>query len=130
MTRETTRRILWLALVVALPVPYWAFEAGWVPTMWLVELAGFSIAMVLTEGGMVGRVITGLFVGQAVLWIALLYVTARLGSRAIHALVPASWQTPCVATTVLALLGGALLRVYATPLVEGGARVNLLRLFP
>jgi hypothetical protein len=130
MTKETMRRILWLTLLVALPVPYWVFESGWVPTMWLVELAGFCGAVLLSEGGQVPRIITALLGGQVAAYVLLLYLGARALARLVETFLPTSWQGPGVAAMVLVLLGTSLLPIYATPFVLGGAQVNLLQLFP
>jgi len=129
VTLEATRRILWIALLVAVPVPYWVLEAGWVPTIWLFELAGFTIAVLVTEGGSIVSLITGLFVVEALLATAGLYVLARLTAPVLYRVLPDAWRTGAVVAAVVALLGTSLFRVYATPLVAGGARVNLLQLF-
>jgi len=126
---ESTRRILWAVLLLTLPVPYWVMEGGWVPTFWLFQLAGFTLAVLATEGGSIVGLITGLFVAEALLATGLLYVVARLAARALHRTVPPSWFTTSVVATVISLLGISMLHVYATPLIAGGARVNLLQLF-
>lgn len=129
VTVEATRRILWIALVVALPVPYWVFEGGWVPTIWLYELAGYTLAVLVTEGGTIVALITGLFVLEAVAATAALYVVARFVASLLDRAVPTTWRTGGIVAAVILLLAGALLRIYTTPLIEGGGRVNLLQLF-
>lgn len=129
MTAASTRRILWAALLLTLPIPYWVMEGGWVPAIWLLELAGFTIAVWATEGGSIVALITGLFVLQVILAAAASWVIARLLARGLGRLLPERWRTAGVVGTLALLLGVACLRVYATPLVAGGARVNLLQLF-
>lgn len=48
MSTKLISRLLWLSLLVALPVPYWLFESGRVPTLWLGELTAFVLAMLLS----------------------------------------------------------------------------------
>ncbi|MDG2303538.1 MAG: hypothetical protein P8R42_02600 [Candidatus Binatia bacterium] len=129
MTIEATRRLLWIALLVALPVPYWAMEGGWVPTIWLYELSGFTLAVLLTEGGSIIGLTTGLFVAEALLATLGLYLLARVAARLLVGRLPEAWRTGGVLATVVVLLGLSLLRVYATPLVASGDRINLLQLF-
>lgn len=129
MTVEATRRILWITLLLTVPVPYWVMEGGWVPTFWLLDLSGFSLAVLLTEGGSIVGLLTGLFVLEAVIAALALHVVARIGARLLDRALPRKWHAGSVAAAVLVLLGASLLRVYTTPLVAGGTRVNLLRLF-
>lgn len=129
MTPTATCRILWAALLLTLPVPYWAMEGGWVPTFWLVELAGFTLAVLVTEGGSIVSLITGLFVLEALLATLVLYALARFGAQLLLRSVPEAWQKSSVVLMVLLLLASSLFRVYTTPLVAGGGRVNLLQLF-
>lgn len=129
VTVEAARRILWIALLVALPVPYWVMEGGWVPTIWLYELAGFTLAVLVTEGGTIVSLITGLFVLEAVAATAGLYVVARFAASVLERALPAEWRTGSTVALVALLLASALLRLYTTPLIEAGERVNLFRLF-
>ena len=114
---------------MALPVPYWAMEGGWVPTIWLYELSGFTLAVLLTEGGSIIGLTTGLFVAEALLATLGLYLLARVAARLLVGRLPEAWRTGGVLATVVVLLGLSLLRVYATPLVASGDRINLLQLF-
>lgn len=130
VTVQGARRILWLALVVALPVPYWVFEGGWVPTIWLYELAGFTLAVLFTEGGSIVALITGLFVLQAVVATAALYVIARFATSVLDRSLPNDRRTAGVTAVIALVLVGALFRIYSTPLVAGGEHINLVRLLP
>ncbi len=129
MPTTTIRRLLWLALLIALPVPYWVFETGRVPTLWLGELTAFVLAMLLSEGGMVTRVVATLFVVQTLLFVGLTWVVARFATRQIARLSSERGQMLATAATIVVLLVIALLPVYRSPLVAGGDAVNVLRLF-
>jgi hypothetical protein len=129
MSTKLIRRLLWLALLVALPVPYWLFESGRVPTLWLGELTAFVLAMLLSEGGMVTRIVATLFVGQTLLFVGVTWLIARFASRWIGALRSENGRTTVVVAAIVLLLGVALLPIYRSPLVAGGDAVNVIRLF-
>ena len=129
MSTNLIRRLLWLALLVALPVPYWLFETGRVPTLWLGELTAFVLAMLLSEGGMVTRVVAALFVGQTLLFVGVTWIIARTLTRGIARLGSESGRTAATLGAIVLLLGFALLPVYRSPLVAGGDAVNVIRLF-
>jgi hypothetical protein len=129
MSTNLTRRLLWLALMVALPVPYWLFESGRVPTLWLGELTAFVLAMLLSEGGMVTRIVAALFVGQTLLFVGVTWLLARVLTRGIARLGSESGRAAATLGAIVLLLGFALLPVYRSPLVAGGDAVNVFRIF-
>jgi hypothetical protein len=129
MSTIVIRRLLWLALLVALPVPYWLFESGRVPTLWLGELTAFVLAMLLSEGGMVTRIVATLFVVQTLLFVGLTWLLARYAARWIGGLRSESGRTAVAVGAIVLLLAAALLPVYRSPLVAGGDAVNVIRLF-
>jgi hypothetical protein len=129
MSTTVIRRLLWLALMVALPVPYWVFESGWVPTLWLAELTAYVLAMLLAEGGMVTRLVATLFTVQVLAFTGVTYLIARAATRLLARIASDPGRTAATLATVVLVLGAALLPVYRSPLVAGGARVNLVGLF-
>jgi len=129
MSTNAIRRLLWLALLVALPVPYWIFETGRASTLWLGELTAFVLAMLLSEGGMVTRIVATLFVTQTLLFVGLTYLLARLLSRLIGRMPSEGGRTTAALATIVVVLGAALLPLYRSPLVAGGEPVNVLALF-
>lgn len=129
MSTTVTRRLLWLAFVVALPVPYWIFESGRVSTLWLGELTAFVLAMLISEGGMVTWVVAALFVAQTALFLGLTWVAARIVTRQIQRLRADGARTTATLATILVLFVAALLPLYRSPLVAGGEPVNVVALF-
>lgn len=129
MSSTVIRRLLWLAFVVALPVPYWIFESGRVPTLFLGELTAFVLAMLVSEGGMVTSVVAALFITQTLLFLALTWVAARLVTRQIVRLRADGARTAATIATIVVLLAVSLLPLYRSPLVAGGAPVNVVELF-
>ena len=129
MSAKAARRVLWAALLLALPVPYWVLEGGRVPTIWLLEVAGYSLAALMAEGGSIVALISGLFVAEAILAVFTLRVAAGLLASTIERRIAPERRTLAVAFITGGLLVGALLPIYATPLVEGGRSVNLFGVF-
>ncbi|HEY8516437.1 MAG TPA: hypothetical protein VIS07_13080 [Candidatus Binatia bacterium] len=129
MSTTAIRLLLWLALLVALPVPYWVFEPGRASTLWLAELTAYVLAMLLAEGGMVTRLVATLFVVQVLAFTGITYVVARYASAALARVASASGRTAVALAAVALVLGTALLPIYRSPLVAGGEPVNLVGLF-
>ncbi|MEW6268991.1 MAG: hypothetical protein AB1689_06795, partial [Thermodesulfobacteriota bacterium] len=129
MSTTVIRRLLWLALMVALPVPYWVFEPGRASTLWLAELTAYVLAMLLAEGGMVTRLVATLFTVQVLAFTGITYLIARSATRLLARVDSDPGRTVAALATVLLVLGTALLPVYRSPLVAGGAPVNLVGLF-
>lgn len=128
MSRRASRRILWLSFVLTVPMPFWAFEGGRVPTVWLLELAAFTGALLWSEGGTVTALAFGLFLGETIIAAAALYLLARLVTR-ILGRGAAELRTAPVAAIVGALLVLACFAIYRTPFVAGGEPVNLAGIF-
>lgn len=119
------RRVLWLAAILLVPVPYWAIEVERAPVARLVLLAAVTGATAIVEPGGVGSLVGGALVAQALLWLVVWAVVARLVVR----LLPAARRGPAVALIVAALLVVSLLPVYHTPFARTGPRANLLGIF-
>jgi len=117
--------VLWVAALFLIPVPYWAIEVERAPVVRLVLLAAVTGATMLAEPGGVGSIVGGALVAQAILWLVVWAVVARLVERQLRA----SWRTPAVALIVAALLIVALLPVYRVPFARAGPRANLLGIF-
>ena len=83
MSVRSTRILLWLALVLALPVPIWLLGPGRVPVGHLFELGSAAVAFGVAESfrGVVGLT-AAVFLGQAIVYAALLWLVASLLARA------------------------------------------------
>jgi hypothetical protein len=128
MSPRSSHTILWLCTLLTVPVPFWAFEGGRVPTAWLVELAAFTGALLLSEGGTVTAIGFSLFLGEAIVAGGVLYLVARFITRSLAR--PASGVPPgAFAAIVLGLLFLSMFSVYRTPFVAQGAPVNLVGIF-
>ena len=129
MARRPMRLLLWITLIVTFPIPYWVMEGGRAPTLWLLEVAGFCIAVAASEGGSIPLLLTGLFVAQTALAIAGLYFLARVAAGFFDRRLRGPWRTRGVWATIAFLLLLSCFSIYATPLVAQGRSTNLLGLF-
>lgn len=128
MSPNVIRRLLWLVLLVVLPLPYWVFEPGRAPTVWLAEVCAFVLAMLVAEGGFVTQIVATLLVVQTLLFAGLAYLLARGATRLVTRL-PEARRTGATLAVAALLLATSLLPIYRSPLVAGGATVNLIGLF-
>jgi hypothetical protein len=115
------RRLLFLAAVAFLPVPYWAVEVERGPVVRLLLLAGMTGAAAVGEPGGVISIVAGALVAQSLLWLGALAVLSRLVVRWL----PASRRGVGVAAVAGVLAALALFPVYHTPFARGGSRTNV-----
>lgn len=130
MAQPRARCLLWVALILFLPVPYWAFGPGRVPTVWLLELFGLGLALVMTEGvdGSSGALAL-VFGVQTLAWLGLLRLLSVLILRIGRRLAGANRLGTIALLTFVALALAALTPLYVTPFVSDGGPVSWLNLF-
>ena len=128
VSSQAARRILWVALLVALPLPFWVMEGGWVPAIWLYELAGFTLAVLFTEGGSIVALISALFTLEALLATGVAYGLARWTVKILDAWTSGAVRTAGIVGIVVGLVLLAFAGVYSTAFVADGRPVNLLEL--
>jgi len=119
------RRVLLLAAVFLVPVPYWGIEVERAPVARLLLLATVTGAATIAEPGGVGSIVSGALVAQAVLWLVVWSVAVRL----VEARLPAARRGAAVALLVGVMLVVSLFPVYHTPFARTGPRSNLLGIF-
>ena len=115
------RRLLFLAAVAFLPVPYWAVEVERAPVVRLVVLAVATGIAAIQEPGGVINIVAGSLVAQSVLWLVALAVLARLVVRWL----PDGRRGVGIAVVVGALALLALFPVYHTPFARTVSRTNV-----
>lgn len=124
------RLLLWAVFVVAVPVPLLIPVQGEVPAARILMLAAIGLLQMLTEttrGAVVQ--LTLLFLGQALLATAALWVVAYVVSRLVQSLAPAAQAVVAVAI-VVALLATALTReIYRDPFRAATPRANLIDVY-
>ena len=121
----STRFWVWLALVLALPVPIWLLGPGNVPVGNLVELGSAAMTFGAAESfrGVVG--LTALvFLGQAFVYAALLWLAAALLVRA-----GGHFRGALLALVALGLLAACFVRVYHSPYNAHASHVTLIEVY-
>jgi hypothetical protein len=120
---------LWVALILTLPVPYWAIEVGLVPTASLLALALVTLGASIFEGGDVLPLLALVLTAQAVAWTGILFVAARGVTRRIGRRRSILTQRALATVLVCGLAAMALFDVYRAPFSTSGPRTNVLGAF-
>jgi hypothetical protein len=114
------RRLLWLGLLILLPVPFFGIESGLVPVARLLLLGSLVAGVALQDPDWMSRLFAGIFLGQGLLWAALLYGVARLAVR---------WLPRPVPLGIVVLLAVAsLFPIYSTPFSASSPRSSILQI--
>ena len=131
MTPPRARLVLWLALLVAAPVPFFLVVVGWVPVARLVQLLGITLAIIGIEGP-AGALRTAAFMFgvQIALWTALLRLIAGLVTAGLYRMLRRRAATAATSTLVATLVVvAALVPIYRTPFRAGSLHATLLQVF-
>ena len=130
MSRRALARILWLALLVTAPIPFFLVEIGIEPVAAMVQKLGFTLVLIAADGGAGAITLSAWILGvQMLLATLLLWVAAQVATRA---LVRALGRRAGVAvlTIVVVLLAVAFtVPIYRTPFRTGGLYATLPEVF-
>jgi hypothetical protein len=113
----------------AIPFPFQVVESGRVPAAWLATVATLVVTSALRQGGEISATIARWFAIQAAIALVLAYVAARLVGAGVRRLVAPERRWAAVTTIAAVALGVALLPIFSTTAVRGGAPTNLLGVF-
>lgn len=130
MSPRTSRRLLWAALVLMLPAPFFLAETGLVPPARILMLALITLAVIVAEGpqGVAGLSAAFLF-AQALAYIALSWLAALVIARVVGLL---GRRVLAVSSLILVLVGATLAmgwNLYRDPFRSHSLHVNLLRVY-
>lgn len=75
------RRLLWLAFVLALPLPFYALQVGFAPPLRMLFIGSLVLGVFASGPEATAALFLGFFMGQGLLWLGVTYLLARLGSR-------------------------------------------------
>jgi hypothetical protein len=124
------RWLLWLAALVAMPVPSIGLGAGRMPPLHQLELGGLALAFTLLERAQgVGPLIAALFLGQALAWALALWLAAALAARLLSRLPPLLRTRAALFLVVLGVALALMQPIYRTPYSAHAARSNLLDVY-
>lgn len=125
MSLRATTWFLWLVLVLLLPLPYFMIDSGRIPAAQLFMYAALTAPLTFTDPGFTTRFIAGLFLSQALMYGALLYV----GSQRVSQRVPAARRVLVVLGIAVLLGAFSLLNVYRAPLSYGPGPTNIVGIY-
>ena len=129
MSTRATRGVLFAALALLLPLPFFAAAVEVAPLLRLGLLAAVLGAVVIEDGtGGTGGVLAGALLAQGLLYTGLLWGAAHLTARALARAAP-RLRAGVVGVAVALLIGLACLPLYRTPLSSRSATSNWLGLF-
>jgi len=130
VSSRALRRLLWLAALVALPVPLVGVGVALVPPLSALELGALSLAFTVVEHAHgIGGLVAGLFLAQALSWAAALWLAAALLARALALLPPFVRTRAAMFLVVLGLSLGVMQPIYRTPYSSRAAHSTLLGVY-
>ena len=126
MSLGGVRLWFWIVLLRALPVPILLLGPGHVPLLHILELGFVAIAFGVAEGfgGVIGGA-AAIFVGQALVYAAILYALAALLVRAVG-----RFRTQLLGFAALLLVAACFVRIYHSPYHARTSQVTLLEVYP
>ena len=128
MSTRAARWLLFGALCLTLPVPFFMAALEVAPLARCAFLAGVMGAVVAADGlGGTAPLFAAFLLAQALVYAGLLWAVAWLAARAL-ARSGAPARGAVVGAAVAALLGLSLFEIYRTPHSSSGDRANLLRI--
>lgn len=116
MNRSISKWLMFAALLLLAPVPYFLAEMGRVPPARLFQLAGYLIALVVSEGGQ-GAVLQAvlLLVTQASAYAIAAFFLADALARPLARLRPRAAPVVTISLIACAVVCSLLMRPYSTP---------------
>lgn len=117
---------LWVALLLTVPVPYWAIEVGLVPAANLLVLSLVTVGASIVEGGDVLPLLALVLTLQGLVWSGVLYLVARSLTKRIGRRRSVLVQRTLTAVFVCSLGAMSLFEVYRAPFSSRGPRTNVL----
>ena len=123
------RRALFVVALLAIPFPYQIVEGGRVPAAWLATVAGLVVTSALRQGGELSATIAKWFAIQAMIALVLAWVASRVVAASIRRFVAPERRAVAVVAVAAIGLAIALLPIFSTTAVRGGAPTNVIGVF-
>jgi len=120
---------LWVALLLTVPLPYWAIEVGRIPAVYLLGLSLVTVGASIVEGGDVLPLLALVMTVQALAWSGALFLVARFVTRRIGRRRSLLTQRALATAFVCSLAAMSLFEVYRAPFSTSGPRTNVLGAF-
>jgi hypothetical protein len=119
---------LLLLCVATLPLPFFGAQSGVAPPARLLFIGSLVGGVLVQDPGTVTILITALYLGQGLLWTALLYFVVRFVSKRLQTRSQAVQRVLLCALAVV-LIGSSLFPIYRTPMSSSGVHTSILELF-
>ena len=130
MPPRAIRWLLWLAALAALPLPLFGVGDAVVPALHQLQLGALALAFTVLEGAQgIGPLLSALFLGQGLIWAALLFAAAALAARGLARLPPFARTRLTLFVVVLGLALAAAQPIYRTPYSSRSAESSLLGVY-
>lgn len=124
---RSTRRILWIAALLLVPLPMLRFGAV-IPVARYLLLGGVTGGLIANEGiGTIPNAILLLMTLHVLVYGALLYGAARLLARGLHAASPRLARRLALALVAAGTLVALTQEIYVTPFAPVSPRASLLQ---
>lgn len=129
MSFAATRRLLWLAALVLVPLPMFVFD-GFVPVVRYLLLGGVTLGLIVTEGaGPIPNLFLALMLGHALVYAGLLWLAASGLTRVLTRLAPRRAGACAVALAAAGLVLALTTEPYVTPYSSLALHSNLMVVF-
>ncbi len=130
MSTRASRRMLWIAAALLVPLPVLFPGPGLVPAARFLMLGGASLAVMLFESSR-GAVIplAALLLLQGIAWLGALWLVAALAARLLARLPSHARLWVTLVIVAAGLVVGATTEIYHTPFAAEAARGNLLHVY-
>lgn len=123
---RSTRRILWLAALLLVPLPMAKFGAL-IPVSRYLLLGGVTGGLILSEGpGRIPNVMLIAMLGHALVYAGLLWAVAWALARGLHRAAPDRARQLALALVAAGVLLALLTEPYVTPFAAEAPRASLL----
>jgi hypothetical protein len=130
MSERVLRRWLWVAALLAAPLPMLGLASASVPPLHQLQLGALALAFSVAERAQgVGPLLALLFLGQAVVHAALLWLASALAARALCQLPPLLRTRVALFGVVLGLALAIAQPIYRTPYSSRAAHSSLLNVY-
>jgi hypothetical protein len=130
MSERTLRRWLWLAALLAAPLPIFGLASGSVPPLHQLQLGALALAFSIAERAQgVGPLLALLFLGQAFVYAVALWLAAALAARGLSYLPPLLRTRVAFFGVVLGLALALVQPIYHTPYSSRAAHSSLLDVY-
>ena len=130
MSRRALARILWLALLLTAPVPFFLVEIGIEPVAAMIQKLGVTLVLIAADGGAGAITLSAWILGaQALLAALVLWLSAHVAARAIVRAARGRATVVVLAIVAALFVVAFTVPVYRTPFRTGGLYGTLPQVF-